>query len=422
MNIHIIREKFRYSIRKRDINNKVAKMRFQSLLPTGYNQELENIKEDLDNILKNQNELQSFEQIRQYYDDLVVTDKMSQLIKCFKYGDCANKQIVYEIFNNLKKADQLYSSLLFDSTEDFLQPLIDDIEDPLFSNYSLQMLNNIMSVGEHDEILLLIEDDKLQRTIIKSKYLSLEQKIQQFEQIERLSQKFCITIINTSIEFIISQLPQKQAIVSARAILLFGQILSDRFIEKSLEIVYSNDLKAQRRMIKTLAFIENSHYIEKVVNEKFIQYIMENYQQNSNKKLKRKITFLLANYCVYDYIIKKIDISYLVEQMMSQEQTIYHYFFYHNMIYLQDAKKLLDHQFFDFTLNILYSADDRYLVVILEYIMSFMAQAEQTSKAKTYQQQITSVKKRLFQLMDSKNDMISMRAALIHQIYIENYN
>ena len=37
MNIHIIREKFRYSIRKRDINNKVAKMRFQSLLPTGYN-------------------------------------------------------------------------------------------------------------------------------------------------------------------------------------------------------------------------------------------------------------------------------------------------------------------------------------------------------------------------------------------------
>ncbi|CAD8073853.1 unnamed protein product [Paramecium sonneborni] len=419
--LNLKREKFRTVIRKEFIELQLKKKRI--IIPEqedhDLNDKLKIIKKQMIAIQENiENDFQKA--MIKYYNYLVDQDLMNELLVQFELNFQQNYRItIYWILCNLTFGDKIGARFLFDTNFDFLKILYVDIKNPIYIEYVLEIIQNLLADYDIDVFEYLMKDDEL--LLILNKNVNLIQE----ETYNKLLVHICVKIVEFKsilskylVETLCQLMPQYIAFQCAYILISRMESSDHHLVLYSIKYLLKNQDNLTAIILRILQEIKDSHLLYQIFEQQEINnFIFNLFLTSNNPNCIKSLLTLFYNVVEWEdiqfYVCQKDILNFIIQISLDTEYTELSLnvleFLIQDDKFLNDYPQLLNENFYSSQLLNLNVDDANKSIAILKYVKR-MLEFGDTIRDDMYQNIFAKNKNKIEFLFMSQNEGLSSLA------------
>ncbi|CAD8078849.1 unnamed protein product [Paramecium sonneborni] len=416
--LNLKREKFRTVIRKEFIEQQLKKKRI--IIP----QEEDNDLNDKLKIIKNQmiaiqeNIENDFQKAMiKYYDYLVDKDLMNELLLQFEFNFQQNYRItIYWILCNLTLGDKIGARFLFDTNFDFLKILYTDIKNPIYNEYVLEIIQNLLADYDIDVFEYLMRDDEL--LLILNNNISIIQE----ETYKKLLVHICVKIVefksilsNYLVETLCYMMPQYIAFQCTYILTSRMEFSDHHLILHAIRFLLKNEDNLTSIILRILQEIKDHQLLYQIFSQKEINNFISNlFLTTNNSNCIKSLLILFSNVVELEdiqfYICQKDILNYMIKISLDTEFTEESLnvleFLMQDDEFLYDYPQIVDEKYYTSQLLNLNVENLNISIAILKYVKRILEFGD-TIRDDMYQNIFAKYKNKIEFLFMSQNEYLS---------------
>ncbi|CAD8062449.1 unnamed protein product [Paramecium primaurelia] len=416
--LSIKREKFRTVIRKEFIEQQLKKKRI--IIPEqedhDLNDKLKIIKKQMIAIHENiENDFQKA--MNKYYDYLVDQDLMNELLLQFELNCQQNYRItIYWILCNLTLGDKIGAKFLFDTNFDFLKILYTDIKNPVYNEFVLEIIQNLLADYDIDVFEFLMRDDDLLHILNKNANIITE------ETYKKLLVHICVKIVEFKsllsdylVETLCQLMPQYIAFQCTYILTSRMEFSNHHLVIHAVRYLLNNDDNLTFIILRILQEIKESYLLYQIFQQNEIHsFICNLFLTTNNSNCIKALLTLFFNIVELEdiqfYICQKEVLNLIIEMSLNidyAEKSL-------NVLeclmqddhFLHDYPQILDENYYCSQLLNLNIDDPITSIAILNYIKRVLEFGD-TINDDRYQNIFSKYKNKVEFLFLSQNECLS---------------
>ncbi|CAD8168794.1 unnamed protein product [Paramecium octaurelia] len=426
--LNVKREKFRTAIRKEFIEQQFKKKRI--IIPEqedhDLNDKLRIIKKQMIAIQENI-ETDFQKAMIKYYNYLVDQDLMNELLLQFELNFQQNYRItIYWILCNLTLGDQVGSRFLFDTNFDFLKILYTDIRNPIYNEFVIEIIQNLLADYDIDVFEYLMKDDELLIVLNKNANIISE------EEYKKLLVHICVKIVqfksilsNYLVETLCQLMPQYIAFQCAYILTSRMEFSNHHLVLHAIRYLLKNDDNITSIILRILQEITDSYLLYQIFQQKEINnFICKLFLTTKNPHCIKALLTLFYNVVELEeiqyYVCQKEVLNLIIEISLNTEYLEKGLNVLECLMkddeFLHDYPQLIDENYYCSQLLNLNADDPNNSIAILKYVKRILEFGD-TMRDDVYYNILFKYKNKVEFLFMSQNEDLSSIAKQLLTCY-----